>query len=357
MSRATQVTIDLSAIRANYRLAADAAPDSKTMAVIKANAYGHGVGQVADALSDAPAFAVATIDEALELREVTEKPILILQGVFRPIELEQVYQKQLIPAIHCEEQVQLLIEHQSPLPDSCWVILDSGMSRLGFKEPEIAGAIASLQQVGIDDLVVASHMANASSPDMVSNDQQLAMLNRVRSQFPGLSYSLANSAATLSTAQYHMDWNRVGIMLYGGSPFDDISHPLCQALKPAMTLTAEVIAIRDMAVGESAGYGSRWTADRDSRIATLAIGYADGYPRHAPSGTPVFIREKRLPLAGRVSMDMIMVDITDAPEVVVGDSAELFGSNVSINEIADAADTISYHLMTSLSGRVPRIYC
>ena len=357
MARATKVTINLDAIRYNYRLAQECAPGSKVMAVVKANAYGHGMREVVDALDEAPAFAVAIIDEAIELRAYTTKPILILEGVIRSEELAQAKQFDLTPAIHNEQQLQLLHEHSANAPRSYWIVMDTGMSRLGFKRDQIVPAIESLlNNEMVENLVVYSHMANASSPDMASNEAQLGAVDELMAQYPQLRYSLANSAAIISAAKYHKDWGRAGIMIYGGSPFDDISHPDSQRLKPAMSLTAEVIATRHLEPGESAGYGSTWTAERPSKVATIAVGYADGYPRHAPSGTPVYIRGQRLPLAGRVSMDMIMVDITDHPAVTVGDKAELFGDNISINEVAQAAGTISYHLMTSISGRVRREY-
>ena len=357
MARATKVTINLDAIRYNYQRAKEHAPNAKIMAVVKANAYGHGMREVAAALSEAPAFAVAIIDEAIELRAYTTKPILILEGVIRAEELAQAKQYDLIPAIHNQHQLDLLHAHSHNAPRSYWIVMDTGMSRLGFKRDQIVPAIESLLTNDVvEDLVVYSHMANASSPEMASNKAQLVAVDELMAQFPQLHYSLANSAAIMASENYHKDWGRAGIMLYGGSPFDDITHPESQRLRPAMSLTAEVIAIRDLQPGESAGYGSTWTAERPSKLATIAVGYADGYPRHAPSGTPVYIRGQRLPLAGRVSMDMIMVDITDHPVITVGDMAELFGDNISINEVAQAADTISYHLMTSISARVRREY-
>ena len=357
MARATKLTIDLSAVASNFELAGHYAPDSKNMAVVKANAYGHGVKEIVNTLHNAPGFAVATIDEAIELRALTEKPILILQGCFRIEELTIAKKNYLTPTVHSKQQLSIIQENPDQIPESFWIIMDTGMARLGFKGDEVIEVINSLNQLeSINSLVVCSHMANASSPETNSNQQQCDLLIGLQAEFPDLQFSLANSAATIVDAKYQLDWNRIGIMIYGGSPFDDIHHPMTKQLKPAMSLTAEVIAIRDLDAGESVGYGSTWTADKPTRIATLAVGYADGYPRHAPSGTPVFINGNRLPLAGRVSMDMIMVDVTEHPNVEVGDEAELFGNNISINEVAEAAGTISYELMTAISSRVPRVY-
>lgn len=357
MTRATKLTIDLSAIRANYQLAIDRAPNSQTLAVVKADAYGHGIKEVLSVLGKAPAFAVATIDEAIHLRTLTDTPILILQGVMRADELAEAKEHKLTPMVHQANQLKLFAEHPTAIPAAVWLKLDSGMSRLGFKADEVNSALQQLRHYdAIDELVVCSHFANASSPDSVKNQQQLEQLLTLKAQYPDLKYSMANSAAILSDPSSHFDWNRAGIMLYGGSPFDDINHPDNQLLQPTMTLTSEVIAIRTLDVGDSVGYGETWRAERPSRIATVAAGYADGYPRHAPNGTPVYIAGKRLPLVGRVSMDMITVDVTDAPDVQLGETAELFGQHVAIDVVAERAGTISYQLMTSITERVRRAY-
>jgi len=357
MTRATKLTIDLSAIRANYQLAVDRAPQSQTLAVVKANAYGHGVTEVVNALDSAPAFAVATIDEAIHLRSITDKPILILQGVMRQDELAEAKQYQLTPMVHQSEQLKLFAENTADIPAAVWMKLDSGMSRLGFKSEEANAALSELCDYdAIDELVVCSHYANASSPERAKNAEQLAQLLTLKTQYPQLKYSLANSAAILSNPKNHFDWNRAGIMIYGGSPFDDIYHADNKLLKPAMSLSSEVISIRQLAVGDTVGYGGTWVAERPSTIATIAAGYADGYPRHAPSGTLVHIAGQSLPLVGRVSMDMITVDVTDAPDVQIGDRAELFGQHVSIDDVAETSGTISYQLMTSITERVRREY-
>lgn len=357
MTRATKLTIDLTAIRSNYQLAVERAPNSQTLAVVKANAYGHGVTEVVNALTNAPAFAVATIDEAIYLRSQTNTPILILQGVMRADELAEAKVHQLTPMVHQAKQLQLFAEHPQDIPAAVWLKLDSGMSRLGFKPQHVDSALEELCGYdAINELVVCSHFANASSPARDKNSQQLKQLMTLKEHYPQLKYSMANSAAILSNSANHFDWNRAGIMLYGGSPFDDIYHPDNQLLKPAMSLSSEVISIRELSVGETVGYGDTWTAKRASKIATVAAGYADGYPRHAPSGTPVYIAGKQVPLVGRVSMDMITVDVTETPEVNIGDRAELFGQHVSIDDVAEASGTISYQLMTSITDRVRREY-
>ena len=357
MTRATKLTIDLSAIRANYQLAVDRAPHAKTLAVVKADAYGHSIKHVMAVLNHVPAFAVATIDEAIYLRSLTDTPILILQGVMRADELAEAKAHQLTPMVHQANQLKLFAEHPNDIPAAVWLKLDSGMSRLGFKWAEFESALEQLSTYdAINELVICSHLANASNPTSEKNQQQLEQVLALKAKHPQLKYSLANSAAILSGTGHQFDWNRAGIMLYGGSPFDDINHPDNQLLHPTMSLTSEVISIRNLEVGESVGYGETWQAERPSIIATVAAGYADGYPRHAVNDTPVYIAGKRVPLVGRVSMDMITVDITDAPFVQIGDRAELFGKHVSIDEVAEASGTISYQLMTSITERVRREY-
>ena len=365
MSRNTKAVINLEAIRANYRLACETAPESQSIAVIKANAYGHGVIPVAQALDQiAPAFAVAAIEEGLELRSTfSEKPILILQGIQSAEDLLLASKHNLSLMIQSQAQLELLQQNTPSKPISVWLKADTGMHRLGFPIAEIKPALNKLEALPYvqQQLTICSHFACASDPSATLNQQQLDHFNALKTSLgtslgTGIKYSFANSAAILSNPDSHCDWNRPGIMLYGGAPFDDIKHGSAKQLKPAMTLTTEVIAIRNITEGETVGYGATWKATRPSVIATLAIGYADGYSRHTPAGTPVAINNQIASLVGRVSMDMITVDITDLDKVKIGDTAELWGEQVSINTVAELSGTISYELMTSISKRVPRFY-
>lgn len=359
MSRQCRLTINLDNLAANYQLAVDAAPGSNTLAVIKANAYGHGMAEVASKLTNAPAYAVATIDEGLCLRAITDKPILILQGVLRQDELVEATHRRLTLMVQSQEQLALLKEQPLHQPIHAWVKADTGMHRLGIPVEEVESTIEQLQQLTwVDDqLVVCSHFANASDPVHALNAKQWERFTELRLKLSSnIDFSMANSAGILSGDRYHLEWNRPGIMLYGGSPFDDIHHKASSQLKPVMQFTTEVIGLRDLAPGESVGYGSTWTAEKPARIATLAVGYADGYPRHAANGTPVAINGQIYPLAGRVSMDMITVDITGQESVAIGDKAELWGELVNINEVAEKSGTISYELMTKITNRVKRDY-
>lgn len=354
MYRKTEAHINLDAIRSNFALACSLAPQSKSIAVIKANAYGHGVLRVAEALRDvAPAFAVATIEEALELRGAgINNALLVLHGATTPAACQVAASNTLTLVVHTPEQVHSLIEAKVSLP--VWLNIDSGMHRLGLSPDDLADANKRLQAAGIDVQVVCTHFACADELDSDATRHQLRYFNAATGNI-ALPKSLANSAAVLAWPESHAEWNRPGYMLYGSSPFQaDVE--TARELQPAMTLQSEIIALRAVPKGESVGYGARWTAARPSIIATVAIGYADGYPRHAPNGTPTLVNGRRAPLVGTVSMDAITVDLTDHDRVAVGDRVELWGPGIAVNEVAAAAGTIGYQLLTGVSSRVPRSY-
>ncbi|NKN33934.1 alanine racemase [Marichromatium bheemlicum] len=348
MSRPARARIDLAAIRHNYLHAKSCAPSARAWAVVKADAYGHGAVAVARALAPvADGFAVAFLEEALELRESgVEGPILLLEGVFAPDELAAVDRAGLDMVVHAEHQLEWIAAARPERPFGCWLKVDSGMHRVGFAPPDVAAALARLRacpQVG--RLRAISHLARADEPGEPYSARQLAAFDdAVAGVVPA---SLANSAAVLDLPAAHRDWVRPGIMLYGVSPFDT-AHPNAAALRPAMTLESALIAIRTLPAGEPVGYGGRFVCRRPSRIGVVAIGYADGYPRHAPDGVAVMVRGQCAPLAGRVSMDMITVDLTDLPEAVVGDRVELWGTRVDAGALARASDTIAYQLFTNL---------
>lgn len=351
--RKTVAKIDLDAIRENYAIAAAIAPQSKTMPVIKANAYGHGMVRVAEALQDvAPAFAVATLDEAVELRYAgISRPLLVLEGVNSADGLAQAVEMSLSLVVHCEQQ--LLQVAELPKSTPLWVKVDSGMHRLGFAPDQLQRV---LDRLGKDreDIVICTHLACA---DDVSSGATQTQLDRFAACTAHLDLptSISNSAGILAWPQSHADWNRPGYMLYGASPMlTDVES--ASGLRAAMTFQAEIIAIAEVPAGESVGYGARWTASQATRVGTVAVGYGDGYPRHAPNGTPTRVNGEIAPLIGTVSMDMLTIDLSAHESAVVGDAVELWGPGVSVNDVAERCRTIGYELMTAVSARVPRLY-
>ena len=350
-------TIDLAAVRHNYALAKRCAPGRRAFAVVKANAYGHGVREVVSALHDqADGFAVASLDEAAEVRAMHGTArILLLEGCFAADELPMAAHLGLDLVLQGAEQVEALLAVSLPRPLNIWLKLDSGMHRLGLAADGVRQQFPRLRGAAqVAELNLLSHFACADERGHSLSELQLeCFLELLDLDFD--QRSLANSAAVLMIPAAHMDWLRPGIMLYGATPFADLSAAEL-GLRPAMTLSAQLIAVRDVAAGDSVGYGAGWIAERPSRIGTVSCGYADGYPRHAPSGTPVLIHGQRVPLAGRVSMDMLTVDLTDLPEAMVGDAVELWGAQLPVDEVAHAAGTIGYELLTKVTARVPRRY-
>ena len=352
MQRKTAAYIDCEAIRCNFSVARSLAPGAKAVAIIKADAYGHGILQVAQALRDlAPMFGVATIDEALVLREGgIGNAILVLEGVTTGDASEAARANDLVLMVHTTEQVEMMTGTSA----SAWIKVDTGMHRLGINSVDLADTLRQLREGGVDVQAICTHLSSAEELDKAVTNEQLLEFAQTTAGID-LPLSIANSAAIIAWPDSHADWVRPGIMVYGVSPFVDELESV-KALRPAMTLRSEIIAIREIPAGDSVGYGARWTADRKSVIATVAVGYADGYPRHAPNGTPVFVGDEVMPLAGSVSMDMITVDVTDHSGVAIGDLVELWGGNVSVNEVAERAGTIGYELLTGVSSRVPRLY-
>lgn len=352
MQRKTAAHIDLGAIRANYAYACTLVPEGKILPVIKADAYGHGLVPVAKTLQDAvPAFAVATVEEAVELREAgIGIDLLVLEGATTRAATERAGSHGLVLMVHAESQVDMLPNSGA----SAWVKVDTGMHRLGIDPAMLGDVVGRLQAGGVDVRAICTHLACADELDNNVTREQMTTFHECTAGL-GLPLSIANSAGILAWPESHADWNRPGIMLYGTSPFaTDVE--ATRDLRPAMTFASEIIAIRDLAAGESVGYGRCWTADRPSVIATIAAGYADGYPRHAQNGTPVLVRDHVAPLVGAVSMDMITVDLTDHPGASIGDPVELWGRSVLVNDVAAHAATIGYQLLTGVTPRVPRIY-
>ncbi|WP_277809969.1 alanine racemase [Chromohalobacter canadensis] len=358
MSRPLIADIDLGALRHNYRLACDQAPQSRAMAVLKAGAYGHGAVECANALADvAPAFAVASLEEAVALREAgIAQPIMLLEGFFDATELPLIDSHRLWVAAHSDWQIDALLAFRPRAPIPTWLKLDSGMHRLGFAPEDFVARWQRLKAAPaqVADLHLMTHFATADALDPGYFRRQLACAEALRERLAA-PVCLANSPATLAWPQTHGAWTRPGVMLYGSDPLEG-ANDASRALKPVMTLRSEIIAVRELATGEAVGYGGRWRAPRPSRIGVVACGYGDGYDRHARDGTPVLVDGRRVPLAGKVSMDMLTVDLTDVPEAAIGSRVVLWGEGLSIDEVARHCDTISYTLMTGVLPRVPRRY-
>lgn len=354
--RPSHALVDLAALRRNLLRAARLAPDSKNMAVIKANGYGHGMVEAARALGpDADALAVATIDEAIVLREAgIQSPLLVLQGPGSATDVEEASVRGLWLMVHEPGQLErVAAARHGPL--TAWLKIDTGMHRLGFP-PEAAGrAIDRLLKSSALERppVLCTHLACADELGSPATEAQLVQFNALTANC-GLERSIANSAGVMHWPATRADWNRPGIMLYGCEPTGTFGE--ASELEPVMAVVSEIMAIREIAAGESVGYGHRWTAERAARIGTVSIGYGDGYPRHAPNGTPLWVKGKRVPLVGTVSMDMITVDLTGRDDVQVGDPVEAWGPNVPVAEVAHHAGTIGYELLAGMTSRLPRIY-
>lgn len=349
MQRSARIEIDLEALTHNLSVVRQYANNAKIIAVIKANAYGHGMLAIAQQLENkVDALAVACVDEALVLRaNGIKSKLVVLQGFHNEQELNQCFLQQLEPVCHQTWQVDLLSEYTTSEAINCWLKIDSGMHRLGVSTAHVAGCIQQLSHSScVNELRLMSHFSNADNKDSVDNQQQLEVFNQcvaATERGSGIETSMANSAAILSNPDAIKDWVRPGLMLYGVSPFADQSASEF-GLKPVMTLTSRVIAINEVASGESIGYGNTWTSSRLSKIATVAIGYGDGYSRHAENGVPVIVKSQRCELVGQVSMDMITIDVTGV-DVEIGDQVTLWGGQIAVEEVAKLSTTIAYELL------------
>lgn len=357
MTRPTQALIDLDAIRHNYAQAKRLSPKSKAIAIIKANAYGHGSVMVGKALSsEADAFGVACLEEALELRESSiENPILLLEGIFEPEELQDVDTHGLTITVATYRQLQWVLVAKLEHPIDVFLKMDSGMHRLGFAPEETEAVYHQLSQCkNVKSVVLMTHFAQADEADRSVTEQQVSRFESAVGHIEA-PYALSNSAGVLSDTKANQDYIRPGIMLYGATPMgtDHLSGSL---LKPAMSLRSAIFSIRDLPAGESIGYGGRFVCDRPTRVGVVAMGYADGYPRHAVDGTPVWVNGHMSRIIGKVSMDMLTVDLTDLPHIQEGAFVELWGNNVSANLVADHSATIAYTLFTGVTRRVPLQY-
>ena len=353
MSRATGALIDLAALRHNIERVRALAPHSRVMAVIKANAYGHGIALAAQALAAADAFAVASLDEAQTVRRAgLSNPVVLLEGVFGAAELEEAARWDCELVVHDTHQLQLIERSTLKAELAVWLKVDSGMNRLGFAPAVVRDAWARLHQARAVKKPVRL-MTHLASADEISNPKTLTQLDTFAASTANIEAerSIANSAGILAWPQSHADWVRPGSMLYGASPFAN-RNGCDDGLKAAMTVATELIAVKTLKKGETVGYGGAFVAPEDLPLGIAAIGYGDGYPRHAPGGTPVLVKGVRVPLVGRVAMDMISLDLRGVPRPEVGDPVVAWGPQLPVEEIARAAGTIPLELLCGVTQRV-----
>ncbi len=352
MSRPLIARIDLQALHHNVSLVRACAPGAKLLAVIKANAYGHGMLRIAHAL-DVEGFAILTLDEALCLRkEGFTCPILMLEGVFSADEWPVLDKGKISAVVHTFEQIVWLEQAVLKSPVDIFLKLNTGMNRLGFDAGKIREAHGRLQGCpNVASITMMTHFSQADEEAGIGKQ-----MNCFRQMTKAFHYpeSLANSAAILRHPATHRDWVRAGIMLYGASPIDGMSAQSL-GLRPVMTLESALIGVQEVKKGQMVGYGNEWIASGKKRIGVVACGYADGYPRHAPSGTPVLVAGCRVPLVGRVSMDMLAVDITEVPHAQPGSRVILWGEGLPVEEVAASSGTICYELLSALMPRVKTI--
>ncbi|WP_046155560.1 alanine racemase [Chromobacterium vaccinii] len=354
MTRPIRLEISLPAIRHNFLLTRQHSQARSLFAVIKANAYGHGVLDTAKALADlADGFALLNIEDAVLLREAgIDRPIALLEGPFDAAEAAAMADYRLGGAVHSQQQMDWLAKGSADRPVEVWLKVNSGMNRLGFRPEDAAAAQARLQTLpGARLTAIMTHFATADEDYGVAEQWSRFEPTAAAS---GLKVCAANSAALLRHPHTHGDIGRPGIVLYGASPFENETGADL-GLQPSMTLSADIIAVQQLQPGDAIGYGRRFVADRPMRIGVVACGYADGYPRVAANGAPAAIDGRPCQLAGRVSMDMLTVDISHLPQAGVGSRVELWGPNAPIERVAAAAGTISYELMSAVMPRVPRV--
>ncbi len=370
MPRPIRATIHTQALRNNLERLRLAGGDARVWAVVKANAYGHGIERVFEGLRGADGFALLDLDEAQRVRDLGWRgPILLLEGAFELRDLELCSRLGLWHTVHCDDQIDMLAAHKTQVPQRVFLKMNSGMNRLGFAPERYRSAWTRLNALPqVDEISLMTHFSDADGPKGVS--QQMAVFETVTHDLPG-ERSVCNSAATLRHSAIAepgqtalpqggivSDWVRPGIALYGSAPDFPLHRSAQWGLQPSMTLAAKIIATQLVSTGASVGYGSSFVAKRGMRIGVVACGYADGYPRICPSGTPVLVDGQRSQTIGRVSMDMVMVDLTDFPQAVQGSEVTLWGvapngAVLEIDEVAACAQTVGYELMCGLANRVP----
>jgi alanine racemase len=358
--RLIRALVDTHALRHNLGTIRAYAPGSKVMAVIKANAYGHGLVSTALALADADSFAVARLEEGIALRSAgVRAPIVLLEGIVNAEQLAEAAHYGFELVVHDPLQLKLLEAHRGAERFVVWIKMDTGMNRLGFRPEAFASALSRLRTMPVPalELRVMTHLARADERSESMTRDQVGRFEATLSSAglagaQRLATSIGNSAGTLGWPQAHGDWVRPGLALYGVSPFAGETADK-HGLRNVMTLETTVLTVREVKRGETVGYAGAWRAARDSSIAILAAGYGDGLPRHLANGTPVLIGGARHPLVGRVSMDMIAVDVTGVPKVATGNRAVIWGEGLPVEEVAAFAGTIPYELLCGVSQRVP----
>lgn len=353
MIPAAYAVLNLDAVQHNMQRVRRYAPDAKIMAVIKANGYGHGLLRIAEALQNVDAFAVARVDEGIRLRKAGIKNrIAVLEGFTCAEELDELVNYRLDVVVHSVTQVEILESRTEQGTCAIWLKLDTGMNRLGFKPNEFNAAYQRLNRCCIisQPISLMTHLANADDKQDATTLRQISLFNATMGMLPG-QRSIANSAGILAWKEALTDWVRPGIMLYGISPFPDSTGEQL-GLKPIMGLHSRLIAVKPISAGDKVGYSGTWVCAKPTTLGVVAIGYGDGYPRYAKAGTPVLVNGQRVPLIGRVSMDMITVDLETQPHALPGDPVTLWGDNLAVEEIALCADTIPYTLVCGVTQRV-----
>ncbi len=355
MSRPTWLEIDTAALQHNLKRVRTYAPHSAVLAMIKANAYGHGLKETAEALNDAEALGVACLQEALQLRAAgIKQTIVLMEGFFTADELLAIGENDLDVVIHHPRQLEILANQPPTKPIAIWLKIDTGMHRLGFLPQEVDQVWQHLITLpwlkGKPKLL--SHFSDPDRLEKSSTLAQFKCFNDCNKNFSD-QRSLANSAAIIAWPETHFEWVRPGIMLYGVSPFAD-REGADFGLEPVMTLHSQLMAVKQLQKGETIGYGGTWACPENMPVGVVAIGYGDGYPRHAVNGTPVLVNDHKVPLVGRVSMDMLTVDLRTQPNAKIGDSVILWGKGLPVEKIARNADTIGYDLLCKITNRVTR---
>lgn len=351
MARPLLAQVNLAALRVNLARARERVGDAQVLAVVKANAYGHGIKRILPALADADGLALLELDAAVRLRaQHYARRVLLLEGFFDPKELPEIAARRLAVVVHHEEQIKMLEAASLSRPIEVFVKVNTGMNRLGFRPSDTHAIVERLSHTpSVAVLRLLTHLARAEEEEGLR-----AQLDVFEEACTGLPYprSLANSAGVIRYREVGGDYVRPGIMLYGSSPFPYDTAEMLK-LQPVMTLKSALIGIRELKPNESVGYGGTYTAARATRIGVVACGYADGYPRHAPNGTPVLVCGKKVRTAGRVSMDMLTVDVSDVPEATIGSPVVLWGEGLPVDDVAAAASTVGYQLLCAVTPRVP----
>ena len=354
--RPLKAYIDLSALTSNLKLVKKIAKNSKVMAVLKANAYGHGLIESVKAIKSAEGIAILTIEEAVKIRKAGFKnTILLLEGLFAAEDIHQAEKLILNIVVHNDLQMDYLSDVTLKNPINVHLKINTGMNRLGFPPDQVDYLIENLNaNPNVSDVTLMTHFATADEKEGII--KQLDCFNRVTNNY-NFSSSVANSAALYMFPEARLDWVRPGIMLYGASPFEDISAKKIE-VKPVMSLVSKIIAIQDIKKGQAVGYGNNFIAKEDMRIGIVACGYGDGYPRHAKTGTPIFVHNKTTKTVGRVSMDMLYVDFSKIEKAAIGSKVEMWGNHISVDEVAKNSGTVGYELLCNISAssRVPLEY-